>query len=119
MMSELQRHLERLTSWLNSRQQPLSWSCILIAEDADIKHGTISSLSRSALATPDEYSARFEEHLNAGHSWINMNAASVIEDTLLVVIELPSYSNTVPREKVSVNLSGPSEHTLNDIKILD
>ncbi len=46
-----------------------------------------------------------------------MNAASVIEDTLLVVIALPSYSNTVPREKVSVNLSGPSGHTLNNLKI--
>ena len=117
-MSELQRHIDRLTSYVGSSQQPLSWSRVLIAEDTDITHGKISFVPRSALATPDEYAPRFEKHLDAGHSWINMNAAGVIGDTLLVVIELPNYAKSVPRETVSVNLSRPSTHTASTFKIV-
>jgi hypothetical protein len=53
-----------------------------------------------------DYAARFDSYLDAGHSWINMNAAGILDDALLVIIELPRYKNNVPRDKVSVNFSG-------------
>ena len=53
-----------------------------------------------------DYETRFDSHLDAGHSWINMNAAGILDDALLVIIELPRYKNSVPRDKVSVNFSG-------------
>lgn len=109
MMNALQQHLDRLASFIQgSAKQPLSWSRVLIIEDTAITHGKINFLPRAALATPEEYAARFEAHLEAGHSWINMNAAGILDDALLVVIELPGYFNVAPKNKVSVNLSGPN-----------
>jgi hypothetical protein len=55
-----------------------------------------------------DYEDRFDSHLNAGHSWFNMNAAGVLNDALLVIIELPKYKNNVPRNEVSVGFSGPA-----------
>ena len=108
-MNELRLHLNRPTSLIHSwSNRSLSWSEILIAEDADVEHGEVTFIPRSTLATPEEYAARFDAHLDAGYSWINMNAAGIIDETLLVIIELPDYSNTTPRGKASVNLSGPN-----------
>jgi len=63
-------------------------------------------IQRSALTTPEDYAPRFDEHLAKGYSWINMNAAGILGDSLLVVIELPSYVSGAPKDKVAVNLSG-------------
>ncbi len=108
-MHDLQKHLDRLISFFPGwSEQPLSWSCVLFAEAMNIKFGKVIQIPRSALATPEQYAAQFDKHLNAGHGWINMNAAGILDETLLVIIELPSYVNTVPRDKVSVNFSGPN-----------
>lgn len=42
-----------------------------------------------------------------GYSWLNMNAAGIVGDRLIVVIELPS-SVTEGVGRTSVNYSGPS-----------
>jgi hypothetical protein len=108
-MNDLQKHLNQLTCFFSKwSKQPPSWSSVSIAEDTNIEHGKVIRIPRWALATPEEYAPRFDQHLDAGHSWINMNAAGILDETLLVVIELPKYVNTVPRDKVSVNFSGPS-----------
>jgi hypothetical protein len=117
-MNDLQQHLDRLISFIRQSAQPLSWTRVLIVEDTAATHGESLSIPRSSLTTPEAFADQFELHLNAGHSWINMNAAGVIDDTLLVMIELPQYTNTVPRERVSVNLSGPSIRTANQIQIV-
>jgi hypothetical protein len=117
MMNDLQQHLDRLFSFVRQSTQPLSWTRVLIVEDTAITHGEFLFIPRSALTTVEAYTTQFEAHLNAGHSWINMNAAGVVGDTLLVIIELPQYTNTVPKERVSVNLSGPSIRTANQIQI--
>ncbi len=56
---------------------------------------------------PEKYAPRFDWLLDQGHSWINLSAAGIFGDTLLVIVELPTYKNTVPRNLVSVNFSGP------------
>ena len=92
---------------MRRRGAPSSWSRVLLVEDASITHGAPSLIPRGSLVPAADYADRFDAHLGAGHSWINMSAAGILDDALLVIIELPGYENNVPREKVSVNLSGP------------
>ena len=109
-MDSLQQHLARLISHARDwSEQPVSWSRIWLVEDTSVAYGRVSLIPREALATPEEYAARFEAHLEDGHHWINLNAAGILDDALLVVVELPGYRNTGPgnRDLVSVNLSGP------------
>lgn len=106
MMNELERHLNRLESFILKLDDSVSWSRVLIVEYENIAHGKPSLIQRFALSTSQEYAPRFDEHLAKGYSWINLNAAGVLGDTLLVVIELPSYVSGAPKDKVAVNLSG-------------
>ncbi len=90
-------------------EQTPSWSRVLFVEDKDIKReGVHCSIARSSLWTRNDYEARFDELLNDGYGWINMNFAGILDGSFLVIIELPHYKNSVPREKVSVNFSGPN-----------
>jgi hypothetical protein len=56
----------------------------------------------------EDYRSPFERLMNQGHGWINLSVEGVWNGTLLVSVERPGYEDTVPREFVSVNLSGPS-----------
>ena len=85
---------------------PSTWSRVVFVEDTSIVHGMPSLILRNSLIPMADYAARFDSYLDAGHSWINMNAAGILDDALLVIIELPRYKNNVPRDKVSVNFSG-------------
>ena len=105
-MNDLEKHLNQLISSMNEWGAPSSWSRVLFIEDTSIAHGTPSLIPRNSLILMADYTARFDSHLDAGHSWINMNAAGILDDALLVIIELPRYKNNVPRDKVSVNFSG-------------
>ena len=105
-MNELERHLNRLESFILEIDDSVSWSRVFIVEYENIAHGKPSLIQRSALSTPKDYAPRFDEHFAQGYSWINMNAAGILVDTLLVVIELPSYGSGAPKDKVAVNLSG-------------
>ena len=105
-MSDLERHLNQLISFMKKWGAPSSWSRVLFVEDTSIVHGMPSLIPRSALFLMADYETRFDSHLDAGHSWINMNAAGILNNALLVIIELPRYKNNVPRDKVSVNFSG-------------
>jgi hypothetical protein len=107
-MNELEEHLNRLVSFLNDWGAPSSWLRVMFVEDSSITYGAPSLIPRAALASQGEYAARFAEHLNAGHAWINMSVAGILDGVLLVIIELPRYKNYVPRDKVSVNFSGPA-----------
>ena len=107
-MSDLEKHLNQLVSLMKEHGMPSSWSRVLFVEDTSISHGLPSYIPRQALITLENYAARFDEHLDEGHSWINMSAAGILDDALLVIIHLPQYKNSVPRDRVSVNLSGPA-----------
>ena len=107
-MNDLERHLNQLVAFMEQRGAPSSWSRVLFVEDTSIAHGMPSLIPHSSLIPLADYMGRFDAHLDAGHSWINMSAAGILDDSLLVIIELPSYKNNVPRDGVSVNLSGPA-----------
>ena len=114
-MNELEKHLKRLESYIHGLDDSVSWSRILIVEYENIAHGKPSLIQRPALFTPEKYEARFDEHLAKGYSWINLNAAGVLDDTLLLVVELPSYFSGAPKDKVAVNLSGATTSNGKDI----
>ena len=105
-MNDLERHLNQLISFMKKWGAPSNWSRVLFVEYSSIIHGNPSLIPRSALIPAEDYALRFDSHLDAGHSWINMNAAGILNDVLLVIIELPTYKNNLPRDKVSVNFSG-------------
>jgi hypothetical protein len=107
-MNDLEKHFNRLALFMKEWNAPSSWSRVLFVEDESITHGIPSYIPREALVSMEDYAAKFDAHLDAGHSWINMQAAGILGDTLLVLIQLPRYKNNVPRDKVSVNFSGPA-----------
>lgn len=86
----------------------ISWSNVLVVEEQSITHGQIHLIPRSTLFTPEIYEKRFDELLSQGHSWVNMNLMGILDNTLIVQIEYPYYKNNIPRNKLSVNYSGPS-----------
>jgi hypothetical protein len=108
-MNDLDLHLVGLMTFSQKWTKELSWSHMLFVEEKDIEwRSGRSRIKRSSLWTRDDYRARFDKHLNAGHGWVNMNAAGILDSLFLVVIELPGHQNTVPRDRVSINFSGPT-----------
>ena len=105
-MNDLEKHLNQLITFMKEWGAPSSWSRVLFVEDTSIVHGMPSLIPRNALILMSDYAARFGSHLDAGHSWINMSAAGILDDSLLIIIELPGYKNNVLRDKMSVNFSG-------------
>lgn len=105
--NDLERNLNLLTSFFPQWFNWLPWSQVLFLESTSFIDGNVSKVPRSALIPAREYAERFNELLDKGYSWINMSALGVWKGSLIVVIELPSYDNNVPRDKVSVNFSGP------------
>jgi hypothetical protein len=114
-MSEIDAHFLSLSKFIRDECAAPEWEKVFFAESSDIKYeasddvwGGYMRVPRTALRPMDEYRERFESLLGRGYSWINLNAAGIFDGNLLVVIELPNYKSGIPRNKVSVNLSGPS-----------
>jgi hypothetical protein len=99
-------HLERVVNYFQEICPEAAWSDIRFFEGDPFGAGT-GPLSKTDLHKPEDYSARFCELLEQGHGWINLSASGVLNDLLILSLEWPGYENSVPREYVSVNLSGP------------
>jgi hypothetical protein len=104
---DIYKHLDQLTIFFKERCGSVSWKNILIVESSRLVDVRKYHINKGDLFTPEEYAPRFDWLLDQGHSWINLNAAGIFDNTLLVIVELPSYKNTTPRNLVSVNFSGP------------
>ena len=87
--------------------QNLSWSCILVVEERSVIYGNFILLPKLALVSANEYEKRFDELLNMGYAWINMSAMGIMDNAFIVEIGLPIQGRNAPRNKVSVNYSGP------------
>ncbi|MBL8207186.1 MAG: hypothetical protein JNM09_23335 [Blastocatellia bacterium] len=103
--NELEKHLDRLIEIFGEWFSAASWQDILIVEAEMITGDFQYLIPRSAFVTPSQYSARFAWLLAQGYSWINLQAAGVFVDTLLVVVELPKDKSNMPT--TAVNFSGP------------
>jgi hypothetical protein len=105
-MSALAEHLARLEAWLRRDAGAPAWTAIRLVESDAIKYGVRDQIPRSKLFSVADYEPRFEQHLAAGHSWLNLSALGVLDTILLVCVERPrvpvgAFGHT------SVNLSGP------------
>jgi len=87
----------------------LSWSQVFVVESDLITWGIPQLIQKVALIPAVEYEKRFDELLSTGYDWINMNAKGILNDAFIVEIDYPRYTNlNAPRNKVSVNFSGPA-----------
>jgi hypothetical protein len=103
----LDDHLQRLTDWFQARgPESLTWSEILLFDGFPAQR----RLSRGSLYTPAEFSPRFDEYLSRGYSWLNLSAAGVWNDALLVFVEHPNEGSMTLAghpQLTSINYSGP------------
>jgi hypothetical protein len=107
-ISYLENNLNLLISLFPRMGNWLSWSQVLFLENTSFTYDRVYKIPRFALIPFKDYEKRFNELLDSGYHWINMNAFGIWNDNLIVVIELPNYTDNIPRDKVSVNFSGPA-----------
>lgn len=88
----------------------LSWSQVFVVEYDSIIGEIPELISKSALIPANEYEKRFDELLNIGYDWINMHAKGILNNFFIVEIEYPNKSINAPRNKISVNYSGPATY---------
>ena len=104
-MSLLTEHLARLEDWLRRSGEAPTWTGVRFVESSH--YGPTDTIPTSALRTVEAFEPRFEALFQAGYSWINLSALSVLDGALLVSVELPRDTSSVPHGLTSVNLSGP------------
>jgi hypothetical protein len=108
MMSEiLSKHLHDLSVFFRQNYDSATWEKMLLVEDRSFLNETKYHVKRNDLFSPETYSARFEWLLLQGYGWINLQAAGVFHDTLLVVIETPNDSHKRLVNQTAINFSGP------------
>lgn len=111
-MSELKDHFERLMNFAKQSNfhKPFSEVCFVESKSIQYYSNQLNKISRQEIFSFENYENRFNEALNQGHSWINMNLAGVLNDFLLVIIEVPNYKNN--SEFTEVNLSLPDTQVI-------
>ncbi|XCN71635.1 MAG: hypothetical protein Q3M24_15140 [Candidatus Electrothrix aestuarii] len=111
-MSGLEFHVQRLITWVSTLEGcPASWSDVRIVDDSLqplCNEKRLWEISRNSLMSIEQYEERFSELLAKGYHWLNLNFAGVYQDSAILFIECPANSANIPKEKVSVNLSGPA-----------
>lgn len=116
----LKKHLHLLTTFFNQSYANVSWENILLVEYKSLVNGVSYYVNKNDLFSPESYSPRFDWLLEQGHGWLNLQAAGVFQNTLLVVLETPNDSNKRPGNKTAINLSGPyKQQEKNDWEITD
>lgn len=114
-MSELELHINNSLEWIRTLSgYSDDWSDIKIVEDPlfEVRDETWN-VQNNAFMTTDQYESRFSELLNMGYSWININFGGIYQNSMIIFIEYPRESSNIPKDKVSVNPSGPMDDTWN------
>lgn len=115
-MSELKKHFERLIDFAKDSNFYKPFSQVYFVEERFVRRFLDSDksdeISTQNMFSFENYEKRFSELLHQGHSWINMNFAGMVNNTLLVIIELPNYENNI--EYTAVNLSEPFKKVLDN-----
>ena len=109
-MNTLNEQLHRLDTWLASLGETPVWNGHVLAEKAYINtdaEGGFSLVLPCDPVTPVQYSARLEELLELGPSWLNLNALGLLRGSLLVSVEWQNPAVGISASEVSINLSGP------------
>jgi hypothetical protein len=113
-MSDLERHFIRLMNFARQHNFHKPFSEVYFAEDKSIQRSSrtdeINEISQQNIFNLANYEIRFNEVLNQRHSWININFAGMLNDSLLIIIEVPNYENNA--EFTEVNLSLPDRKVM-------
>ena len=98
---------DELASLLSSTKLPAPPREIRVIEVLPGDYGEDGYLRvpRARLLSNDAFSARFDELLRAGYSWINLNYLGMHEGAAVVAVEVPRHPTGAP--KPSINYSGP------------
>ena len=105
-MSELKKHFERLMNFAKQSgfHKPFSKAYFVESKSIEIHPNGLNKIPEPEIFSFERYEIRFEEIVNQGYSWININFAGVLNDFLLVVIEIPNYKNTIGFTEVNLSL---------------
>lgn len=68
---------------------------------------------RARLLSNDEFSARFDQLVRGGYSWINLSYLGMHEGAAVVTVEVPHHAIGAP--KPSINYSGPPRSVLENM----
>jgi hypothetical protein len=113
-MSNLKRQFIGLMNFARQHNFHKPFSEVYFVEDKSIQHSLkpyeINEISQQNVFSLANYETRFNEVLNQGHSWININFAGMLNDSLLIIIEVPNYENNA--EFTEVNLSLPDRKVM-------
>ncbi|MCI5207403.1 MAG: hypothetical protein D3910_01090 [Candidatus Electrothrix sp. ATG2] len=110
-MSDLEFHIQRLIAWVQTQEGcPSNWSDIQIVEDTmpPLRKGELWNIPKKSLQSIKQYEERFNELLMKGYHWVNINFGGIYQKRAILFIEYPRNSFDAPKDKVSVNLSGPA-----------
>lgn len=108
-MSEIELHVGRLADWVRTLDGcPECWVGVQIVEDPLFTYrGEKWEVPREALKSMSQYEGRFRELLSKGYSWVNINFGGIYQGNAIIFVEYPREASGTPKDKVSVNCSGP------------
>ena len=98
---------DELASLLSSMNLPAPPGGIRVIEirPGDFGEDGYLRVPRARLVSSDEFSARFDQLVRAGYSWISLHYLGTHEGAAVVTVEVPRHATATP--KPSINYSGP------------
>ena len=105
-MNALEEKIQLLGDWLKTQKNVADWENVLIGDESSLYGDGNLNIEKAKLKTIEEYSSTFEALLTKGFSWLNLSAVGVLDGDLIVCVETPNNSGSVPKEKTSINFSG-------------
>jgi hypothetical protein len=108
-MKRCERQLARLVAAMAPWQPDWTWREVRLADAANVRYlGNTVQVPQRMLCSIQVYADRFDQHLRAGYSWVNLHAAGIVDGVLVVIVELPNHPSGARDDQVAVNLSGPT-----------
>lgn len=105
-MKDLEDNIQQLAGWLKTQSTVADWSKVLVGEESDLYKNGKLSINEEKLKTIEQFKPIFESLLKKGYSWLNLNAVGVLNGDLIICVEKPNKSGSIPKEKLSINFSG-------------
>jgi len=105
--------IQKLELWLRSLGEAPNWSDVVIVEKyTPGTENNPSEIPKSELKTIAEYEERFNELMERGYSWLHLSGDGLIKGKLFISVNYPNQSSGCPKERVSINMSGPPLHVI-------
>lgn len=105
-------HLQRYQTWLKTLDGAPAWARVVFVNAPDVQRPPFpTDITRDQLLSPEQFEEVFESYMDGRYTWINFECLGVIDGTLFlthfVSSQGPADEPHVPRDRISVNFSGP------------